>query len=510
MTSIWEESFRKGVAAFRVSNFEEALQCFDEAIQLDGTRYKAYDSRAAIYEKLGRPKDALRDSRKVIELAPELQHGYARSARLFFDIGKYSAARDMIHYALERVSEDVPARYRELKVLQHTIASAISQSEEMKLAKKSPAKFPFFKLPVELVYQVFDHVIPSDKLFPATACLVSSHWRVFTLSRPEYWCYLVLSRRHPVRKMTRWLERSRNKITELRITSIETVGNLSPLISQMALSNVSSLIVEYLTVDWKVVAPQLHLLHTLVIKASSLPQPSVLTALLGANTGLEKLVLGTEKSWERLSAAIPISNSILLPKLVHLELLGPIDVAGLMSDLRVPALVHLYLYGTLSRADYIMEAIHPTPTALTELSIRNCIFTTARIVRILQQLTKLEKVEITLHGGDMNLVVDAFSQIRYEEGEERLTCPLLRCVNFSHSPNLGGGPIVRFVKSRMADIASNMGGGHPGYCFAMLEEICIDHCPRVDPSVAEWLRERVERVSCVYMTRKEMQGGRFM
>ncbi|KAI0031059.1 hypothetical protein K488DRAFT_39337, partial [Vararia minispora EC-137] len=61
------------------------------------------DSRAAVYEKLERPKDALKDAKKVIDLAPQHWHGYYRSAKLFYLLRKYPAALVMARMALERL-----------------------------------------------------------------------------------------------------------------------------------------------------------------------------------------------------------------------------------------------------------------------------------------------------------------------------------------------------------------------------------------------------------------------
>jgi regulator of sirC expression with transglutaminase-like and TPR domain len=45
-----------------------------QAISLGTQSHVALDSRAAAYEKLGRYKEALMDSRKVIEQFPDLPH----------------------------------------------------------------------------------------------------------------------------------------------------------------------------------------------------------------------------------------------------------------------------------------------------------------------------------------------------------------------------------------------------------------------------------------------------
>ncbi|HEV7737413.1 MAG TPA: tetratricopeptide repeat protein [Chlamydiales bacterium] len=88
----WEQPFLDGIAAFRSNGFEKALSFLNtvsryswknhlklelkifQAISNGGQRYTIYDSRAATFEKLGRFKEALNDSRKVIELAPQQRH----------------------------------------------------------------------------------------------------------------------------------------------------------------------------------------------------------------------------------------------------------------------------------------------------------------------------------------------------------------------------------------------------------------------------------------------------
>lgn len=44
-----------------------------KAIANGGQKYNVYDSRAATFERLGNIKAALHDSRKVIDLAPEMR-----------------------------------------------------------------------------------------------------------------------------------------------------------------------------------------------------------------------------------------------------------------------------------------------------------------------------------------------------------------------------------------------------------------------------------------------------
>ena len=86
--SQWKDAFSKGIASFRSQQYEQALASFSEvsrnnfckmhtltiaqAISLGGNEASVYDSRAAVYEKLGKKKEALLDSKQVIYLAPDL------------------------------------------------------------------------------------------------------------------------------------------------------------------------------------------------------------------------------------------------------------------------------------------------------------------------------------------------------------------------------------------------------------------------------------------------------
>lgn len=48
------------------------IDAYTQAIQAGANIHSVYDSRAAAYEKLGKLKDALKDSGQVIKIAPAL------------------------------------------------------------------------------------------------------------------------------------------------------------------------------------------------------------------------------------------------------------------------------------------------------------------------------------------------------------------------------------------------------------------------------------------------------
>ncbi|KAI0246739.1 hypothetical protein BJV78DRAFT_116524 [Lactifluus subvellereus] len=205
MTSIpsWKKSFNKGIAKFRHQDLDGALKSFNEAIRFAGdTSYTLYDSRASVYERLNRPKDALHDAKKTIDIAPAQWHGYFRSARLFAALNKSDAALQMCSLALERLGTDAKyeARRRELLALR-------SQLE-------AQAKCPIAGIPVELLLMVFELAGR-----PVLLSHVCRRWREVTLSQPALWRSLVLTGqpKKALRKAREWGKRSCGRIAELTV-----------------------------------------------------------------------------------------------------------------------------------------------------------------------------------------------------------------------------------------------------------------------------------------------------
>ena len=176
---------------------------FRQAIRLaDGASYTLHDSRAAVYEKQNRLKDALRDAKKTIEIAPTQWHGYFRSARLFASLNKSSAAMHMCSLALERLGEDAKhdGRRRELTALRCQL--------------EARTKCSIAGMPVELLLMVFDLVCE-----PVTVSLVCRRWREIALSHHTLWHSLLLaeSPKKALHKLQEWCKRSRGQVQKLTI-----------------------------------------------------------------------------------------------------------------------------------------------------------------------------------------------------------------------------------------------------------------------------------------------------
>lgn len=67
-----------GDAAYTVTNYEEAIRLYKEAISYDATNPVLYCNLSAAYYQIGNYTEAVESARKVVELDPKWIHGYVR------------------------------------------------------------------------------------------------------------------------------------------------------------------------------------------------------------------------------------------------------------------------------------------------------------------------------------------------------------------------------------------------------------------------------------------------
>lgn len=89
----------------QAKNYTEAINNYNQAIQLDPNYVKAYTGRAAAYELTGKKADAAEDYKRATVFSPKEKEYYYNAGRLFFDIEKYADADAMLKVAIERDKE---------------------------------------------------------------------------------------------------------------------------------------------------------------------------------------------------------------------------------------------------------------------------------------------------------------------------------------------------------------------------------------------------------------------
>lgn len=182
--------------------------------------YVVHEHRADVYEKMGRPLEALRDARAVIDHAPQIWKGYARSARLLRDMRKYDDALKMVDLALERVKADDTQVRVELDHLQKEILDSLNQlekrSETSKLSESLPEFCYIWSLPAEIVAGIFTVAVNADVASPTVLSHVCRQWRFIALHTQSLWRKLRFTVYTPIQKLEVWLQRSAGHIREFR------------------------------------------------------------------------------------------------------------------------------------------------------------------------------------------------------------------------------------------------------------------------------------------------------
>lgn len=199
----WKKLCTEGRKSFRDRDIDGALKSFDKAIRLANDKsYVPYDTRADVYEKLNCFNYALRDAKKIIDIAPRQWQGYFRSARLLAALGQSETALQMCSRALLQLGYGPKheSHRRELTDLRQRL--------------EAQPQCYVSGVPVELLLAIFKH---SGN--PVIISHVCHRWREVAHSDPTLWCSLVLTAppERALRKIQEWDERSRGQIVQLSI-----------------------------------------------------------------------------------------------------------------------------------------------------------------------------------------------------------------------------------------------------------------------------------------------------
>ncbi|KAI0304269.1 hypothetical protein B0F90DRAFT_1704128 [Multifurca ochricompacta] len=515
------------IERFRRQDIDGALKYFDEAICLaDDTSYALYDSRASLYEKQNRLKDALRDAKKTIDIAPTQWHGYFRSARLFAALNKSTAALRMCSLALEYLGNDAKheARRCELANLQ---------------------------MPVELLLMVFEL---SGR--PVVFSHVCSRWR-----------------KKALRKVQEWRRRSCGRITELTIRKslgeiIFPLGNGHPAhpddvtirddilfeLQSLDLAHVKACHSEDMDVAVFFAALSRDGLET-VSTSQRYPDGFVFGKVVYANqpwTNLRALSIGNMKYLCIPMDLAPIRQFLQVnPGLEKLTIeaatVSPKSPADILAALTFTHLRHLELSGVLispllplslpslqvlrcsrlpdsaTMLRFLVEDPGTSFAEIVELTMKECHFEQSTIASTLLQAPKLKILQLT-GNLDIDVIAESLAKpcaalLRFPHPEDTelvptelpILCPALSVLDLSGSPGLRTGPVMRIVKERIALSASRDGGGYKllgqddDQRVSCIQVLKIDECPYIEAEMLPWFRKNVPMFSCRYITRGNRQ-----
>ncbi|KAF9019005.1 hypothetical protein BDZ89DRAFT_1073373, partial [Hymenopellis radicata] len=520
----WKPSFEKAMSAFKTGKYQEALISCTEAIEISAPSqlYFIYDCRSAIYEKLGKLKDALRDAKTTIDVAPTRWQGYLRAARLFLAAHKFEQCLTMADLALARIATDDAKRRVEITSLKTTA-----------LQGKRRVTCHVATLPVELMAEIFQYAVAYDAACVVRLSAVCQHWRGVALRTPRLWGTLVLTNRSPKRKAEIWLARSKGRIHDLAlrrpldqrtpldltdlkwehlrkcaledrdvitrldeenrrlvivgIEELEIHDKLFDRNRNLLLTHpyaaLRSLVLEGAIVNFHAIPPAPPTLQILSVRSCPAQDVLVLLTYLSQATELTSLTLDIPFGDFQAPATLP--EPLRLEKLTTLDIAATPGALHLFSFILIPSLQHF----TITRSprsidDVLLSCI--TTTELLSLTIEACVVTCDPVVALIKSSPCLETLALRrLPGGVTSAVLEAINQT---EGEA-VKC--LKSLDVSHCPDVRTSPISRLVKSRIP----------PEGEMSQLESLTLNGCPLIPGDHLPWFRQRVKHFTCIYLSK---------
>ncbi|KAK7032094.1 hypothetical protein VNI00_013464 [Paramarasmius palmivorus] len=535
----WKTDFKQAVVSFKQGRWEESLGFMNKALQDGGDQqHVIYDSRAAIYEKMGKVQEALMDAKIAIKLAPARWQSYVRASRLFLRIRRFEEAQKILVVAQTKLSSTEQRSRDALKSLENEVRET-----------RRRCTYHIGTLPIELLSGIFQYLVDDDPHNALALTRISRHWRNIALSTPSLWQTLILSKNSPVRKCDQWIQRSKGRITELRLLKPLT-SNLdwNPRhlrgiqwehirilrIEELDIANfpeepeINQFLPRLEAVDIRYTAetmPRCHPIHLIVCwgpkvqhlsvegtrSCAILPFPNSYRSLLSLT--LRRVCIGTLDNLYKMLESNPLLEMLCLEGMVetfdsrpksdltlpHLHTLDSSFCAPtVFTVLTLPSLKKIYIRG--GAIDTIVTKLLDSGSrSIEELSIVGCALSSNLLIELLSTNPALKSVTLNHLASISNPVIEALASSQLDD----ILCPLLQHLDLSRCPDVRTGQLIRLVNSRLPT-----NGYHSDEDGAVkpvarpIRTLKVDGCSGIEAKFLPWFGERLEWFSCVYATRR--------
>lgn len=117
--------------------FDDAIQAYTEAINLDPKNHVLYSNRSAAYAKAGQYENALKDADETIALNPQWPKGYSRKGSALSYMQKYMEAFEVYQKGLE-IDPNNAALQQGQAEIRNAVLSQIMKGQPMDVDDSSP------------------------------------------------------------------------------------------------------------------------------------------------------------------------------------------------------------------------------------------------------------------------------------------------------------------------------------------------------------------------------------
>lgn len=128
-----------GNASYKARKFQDALQHYDKAIELDKTNIAVLTNKAAVLFEMEKYDDCIKTCEEAIEIGRELRVDYKLIARAFARIGNAYAKKDNLESAIKFFNRSL-TEHRDASVLDRLRAIEKEKASKDKEAYRNPAK----------------------------------------------------------------------------------------------------------------------------------------------------------------------------------------------------------------------------------------------------------------------------------------------------------------------------------------------------------------------------------